>query len=61
MSGVEIVIGTPGRLADLLASGVTTLSRVTMAIVDEADQVLFAKCGWGWMPEGISQVSGDIG
>jgi len=38
-AGVEIVIGTPGRLADLLAAGATTLARVTMAVVDEADQV----------------------
>lgn len=37
--GVEIVIGTPGRLADLLAAGATTLTRVTMVILDEVDQV----------------------
>jgi ATP-dependent RNA helicase DDX5/DBP2 len=38
--GVEIVIGTPGRLIDFLDSGKTNLRRVTYLVLDEADQML---------------------
>ncbi|CAD6199340.1 unnamed protein product [Caenorhabditis auriculariae] len=38
--GVEIVIATPGRLADLSAVGVIDLARVTYAVLDEADRML---------------------
>jgi ATP-dependent RNA helicase DDX5/DBP2 len=38
--GAEIVIATPGRLLDLLDSGVTNLKRVTYLVLDEADRML---------------------
>ena len=38
--GVEIVIATPGRLIDMLESGVTNLGRVTYLVLDEADRML---------------------
>jgi len=38
--GVELCIATPGRLLDLLESGVTTLKRVTFLVADEADRML---------------------
>lgn len=34
------IIATPGRLLDLLDSGVTTLARVTYLVLDEADRML---------------------
>eukprot|EP01080_Neovahlkampfia_damariscottae_P004446 gene4446-7821_t len=39
-NGVEIVIATPGRLLDLLNSGITNLDRVTYLCMDEADRML---------------------
>ena len=38
--GSEIVIATPGRLIDMLESGVTNLRRVTYLVMDEADRML---------------------
>merc|ERR1719433_2429177 len=38
--GVELCIATPGRLLDLLQSGVTNLKRITYLVVDEADRML---------------------
>ena len=38
--GAEIVIATPGRLIDMLESGVTNLRRVTYLVMDEADRML---------------------
>jgi superfamily II DNA/RNA helicase len=39
-SGVEIVVGTPGRLLDLYRQGKLTLSKVTRVVLDEADEML---------------------
>ncbi|PAV62989.1 hypothetical protein WR25_03881 [Diploscapter pachys] len=39
-AGVEIVIATPGRLADLANVGVIDLNRVTYVVLDEADRML---------------------
>jgi ATP-dependent RNA helicase DDX5/DBP2 len=39
-SGCEIVVATPGRLIDMLDSGVTNLHRVTYLVLDEADRML---------------------
>jgi ATP-dependent RNA helicase DDX5/DBP2 len=39
-SGVEIVVATPGRLIDMLASRKTNLRRVTYLVMDEADRML---------------------
>nr|KAJ0208931.1 hypothetical protein LSAT_V11C400187790 [Lactuca sativa] len=38
--GVEIVIGTPGRLIDMLEARQTNLKRVTYLVLDEADRML---------------------
>lgn len=38
--GAEIVVGTPGRLIDLLERGVLDLSRTEMVVLDEADEML---------------------
>eukprot|EP00922_Rhytidocystis_sp_ex-Travisia-forbesii_P039042 GHVS01058137.1.p1 GENE.GHVS01058137.1~~GHVS01058137.1.p1 ORF type:complete len:397 (+),score=63.72 GHVS01058137.1:159-1349(+) len=39
-TGVEILIACPGRLIDFLESNVTSLSRVTYLVLDEADRML---------------------
>jgi len=39
-AGVEILIATPGRLIDFLATGTTNLRRVTYFVMDEADRML---------------------
>jgi superfamily II DNA/RNA helicase len=38
--GVDVVVGTPGRLLDLLRRGTLTLSTVTGLVLDEADEML---------------------
>jgi ATP-dependent RNA helicase DDX21 len=38
--GVDIVVGTPGRLIDHLESGTMDMSTVKFAVLDEADQML---------------------
>lgn len=38
--GVDVVIGTPGRIIDHLGRGTLDLSKVNMAILDEADEML---------------------
>jgi superfamily II DNA/RNA helicase len=38
--GVEIVVGTPGRLLDLAARGALDLSHVKVLVLDEADEML---------------------
>lgn len=40
LSGVEIVIATPGRLIDMLEAQHTNLRRVTYLVLDEADRML---------------------
>jgi superfamily II DNA/RNA helicase len=37
--GTEVLIGTPGRIADLVRRGDCRLDRVDIAVVDEADQM----------------------
>jgi ATP-dependent RNA helicase DeaD len=39
-SGVQIVVGTPGRLLDHLRRGTLDLARVRLVVVDEADEML---------------------
>eukprot|EP00322_Chrysochromulina_rotalis_P013352 CAMPEP_0115882808 /NCGR_PEP_ID=MMETSP0287-20121206/29205_1 /TAXON_ID=412157 /ORGANISM="Chrysochromulina rotalis, Strain UIO044" /LENGTH=759 /DNA_ID=CAMNT_0003338917 /DNA_START=1 /DNA_END=2284 /DNA_ORIENTATION=- len=39
-AGVDLVIGTPGRIKDLSERGVLELSRIGFAALDEADQML---------------------
>uniref|UniRef100_A0A7N0RJD4 Uncharacterized protein n=1 Tax=Kalanchoe fedtschenkoi TaxID=63787 RepID=A0A7N0RJD4_KALFE len=38
--GVDIVVGTPGRVIDLLKRGALVLSEVQFVVLDEADQML---------------------
>ncbi|XP_024040953.1 DEAD-box ATP-dependent RNA helicase 5 [Citrus clementina] len=38
--GVDIVIGTPGRLIDLIEMNVCHLSEVSFVVLDEADRML---------------------
>jgi ATP-dependent RNA helicase DeaD len=38
--GVEIVVGTPGRLLDLIDKGALDLSQVRTVVLDEADEML---------------------
>lgn len=39
-SGVDVVVGTPGRLIDLMERGVLDLSNVRYLVLDEADEML---------------------
>ena len=38
--GVQVVVGTPGRVLDLLARGVLNLTAVHTVVLDEADEML---------------------
>ncbi|WP_373307308.1 DEAD/DEAH box helicase [Cellulomonas pakistanensis] len=38
--GVEVVVGTPGRMIDLMNQGHLDLSRITCVVLDEADEML---------------------
>ncbi|KAM7271498.1 hypothetical protein ACFE04_030712 [Oxalis oulophora] len=38
--GVDVVVGTPGRLIDLLKRGALNLSHIKFVVLDEADQML---------------------
>uniref|UniRef100_A0A1I8AFQ6 Helicase ATP-binding domain-containing protein n=1 Tax=Steinernema glaseri TaxID=37863 RepID=A0A1I8AFQ6_9BILA len=38
--GVDVLIGTPGRLRDFLDSGITNLRRCSYVVLDEADRML---------------------
>uniref|UniRef100_A0A1I7YPP6 RNA helicase n=1 Tax=Steinernema glaseri TaxID=37863 RepID=A0A1I7YPP6_9BILA len=38
--GVDVLVGTPGRLLDFLDSGYTTLRRCSFVVLDEADRML---------------------
>ncbi|GLW16840.1 DEAD/DEAH box helicase [Streptomyces kronopolitis] len=45
--GAEVVVATPGRLRDLIARGDCRLDRVTITVLDEADQMT----DMGFMPQ----------
>lgn len=38
--GVDVVVGTPGRIIDLMKRGSLNLSEVQFVVLDEADQML---------------------
>ncbi|CAF0891940.1 unnamed protein product [Adineta ricciae] len=40
LSGIEVVIGTPGRLLDFIEEGTLKLDRITYLVLDEADRML---------------------
>lgn len=46
-TGAQIVVATPGRLLDLLGRGTVSLDKVSMLVLDEADQML----QMGFLPE----------
>lgn len=46
-AGAPIVVGTPGRLLDLVRRHLLDLSRVTMVVLDEADEML----DMGFLPD----------
>jgi ATP-dependent RNA helicase DDX21 len=56
--GVDIVVGTPGRMIDLMKRGALDLAEVEFSILDEADQMLSVgfeedvELLYGQMPEG---------
>jgi ATP-dependent RNA helicase DeaD len=39
-NGVDVIVGTPGRLQDLMRQGILDLGRVRTVILDEADEML---------------------
>ncbi len=41
-TGVDVVVGTPGRILDLVGQGRLSLSRVEYLVLDEADEMLDA-------------------
>ena len=40
--GVDVVVGTPGRILDLVSQGKVSMSRVEYLVLDEADEMLDA-------------------
>lgn len=54
-SGVDIVVGTPGRLEDLISTGQLSLTQVRFFVLDEADGLL--QQGYGDL---INRVHGQI-
>lgn len=50
--GAEIIVGTPGRVIDLVKMSATNLTRVTFLVLDEADRMFnmgFGKCDWYYL------------
>lgn len=45
--GAQIVVGTPGRVKDMIKRGVLKLEKVTIAVLDEADEML----DFGFLPD----------
>ncbi|WP_125609685.1 DEAD/DEAH box helicase [Specibacter cremeus] len=52
--GVEVVVGTPGRLIDLLRQRHLTLKQVKMVVLDEADEML----DLGFLPDVETLIAG---
>jgi len=48
--GVDVLVATPGRLADLIERGVCSLNEVEITVVDEADQM----CDMGFLPDVVA-------
>ena len=54
-NGVDVVIGTPGRISDLNMSGDLDLSKIEYAVLDEADRML----DMGFEPQ-IREIFGQL-
>lgn len=57
-AGAQIVVGTPGRVKDMIERGVLKLASVRQVVLDEADEML----DYGFLPEIktiLSYVSGE--
>ncbi len=54
--GVDIVVGTPGRVMDLMRRGTLDISSVSIAVLDEADEML----NMGFV-EDIEMILGETG
>lgn len=55
--GAQVVVGTPGRVIDLIEKGALDLSGVTMLVLDEADEML--RMGFAEDVETITQTVPD--
>ncbi|RST06379.1 DEAD/DEAH box helicase [Streptomyces sp. WAC05374] len=54
-TGAEVVVATPGRLADLLSRRDCHLNQVRITVLDEADQM----CDLGFLPQ-VSEILGQV-
>eukprot|EP01083_Nonionella_stella_P308501 1088632_1 len=43
VNGVQIVVGTPGRVCDMISRGVLRLKAVKLFVLDEADEMLYSR------------------
>lgn len=57
--GAQIVVGTPGRIIDLIEKGALDLSRLRMLVLDEADEML--RMGFAEDVETIAATAPDPG
>ncbi|MFJ5304753.1 DEAD/DEAH box helicase [Streptomyces sp. NPDC088350] len=55
-TGVEVVVATPGRLADLVSRRDCVLNHVRITVLDEADQM----CDLGFLPQ-VSEILDQVG
>eukprot|EP00466_Bigelowiella_natans_P012624 jgi/Bigna1/85825/estExt_fgenesh1_pg.C_60203 len=55
LQGCEIVVGTPGRLIDVIKDNATNLQRITYFVIDEADKMF----RMGFEPQ-VRSISGQI-
>ncbi len=46
-AGAQIIVGTPGRIKDLIARNVIKLKNIRFAVIDEADEML----DYGFLPD----------
>ena len=53
--GVDLVVATPGRLLDFIGRGVIDLSKVEIAVIDEADRML----DMGFIPD-VKRIMGHL-
>lgn len=53
--GVDLVVATPGRLLDFIGRGVIDLSKVEVAVIDEADRML----DMGFIPD-VKRIMGHL-